>query len=131
MEETAQQERNNLKMKKQILQYQNLDVQSAESVLWKDWSPCIYGTVFIALRHQSIYWLPKHAIKNVPLFSPLDVQLCSPLHFPRMSASLQQSTEPNETWASTAHKLVIMFEAPGQGSATLVYLCVQVSEGKA
>lgn len=35
MEETAQQERNNLKMKTHILQNQNLDVQYADPVLWK------------------------------------------------------------------------------------------------
>lgn len=35
MEETAQQERNNLETKTHILQYQDLDVQSAEPVLWK------------------------------------------------------------------------------------------------
>lgn len=50
---------------------------------------CIYGTVFTTLRHQSIYWLPKCAIKDVPPF-PLynsahpgwSVQACSRVQNP-------------------------------------------------
>lgn len=63
MEGIAQQKSNNVKMKKsQIL---HLNIQSAESVLRKGSLFCIYGTVFTTLRHQSIYWLPKCAIKDV------------------------------------------------------------------
>lgn len=55
----------------------------SQSVLRKG-SLCIYGPVFTTLRHQSIYWLPKCAMKDVPLF-PLynsshlgwSVQACS------------------------------------------------------
>lgn len=50
---------------------------------------CIYGTVFTTFRHQSIYWLPKHAIKDVPPFSLYNsadsgwpVQACSRVQNP-------------------------------------------------
>lgn len=55
--------------KNQIL---HLNIQSAESVLRKGSLFCIYGTVFATLRHQSIYWLPKCATKDVlpfPLYN--------------------------------------------------------------
>jgi len=88
MEETVQQERNNLKKKTRILQYQDLDIQPDESVLCNGWLPCVYSTIFITLGHQSVYWLPKHAIKNVLSFSPLDAQLRSPLHLPSLGRSV-------------------------------------------
>lgn len=82
-----------------------------------------------ALRLPSIYWLPQHNIRNLPLFPPLDAPSCSPVPpaFPRHThASLQRSTEP---WDTTSTALALPTNAhvwsprPGACGACL-FVCL-------